>query len=84
MSLRDEVHRLIDELDAHQLTLLHQRMKHLKLTTTVAKTDSPAVNREDVLNSPKRVPSIEEVWELTSADKSSWSDAVIADREDRL
>ncbi len=71
MSLRDEVHRLIDELDAHQLTLLHERMKQLKLTTTVGKTDYPVVTREDVLK-------------LTASDKSNWSDDIIAAREDRV
>lgn len=71
MSLRDEVHRLIDELDAHQLTLLHERMKQLKLTTSVGKTDYPLVTRKDMLK-------------LTASDKSNWSDDIIAAREDRV
>ena len=71
MSLRDEVHRLIDELDAHQLTLLHERMKQLNLITTVGKTDCPVVTREDVLK-------------LTASDNSNWSDDIIAAREDRV
>lgn len=71
MTLRETVHQSIDQLDNDALTVIYKQIKLLELTV------------KDV-NSSKRVPSIEEVWELTSADKSSWSDAVIADREDRL
>jgi len=71
MTLRETIHQSIDRLENDALAVIYEQIKLLEMT---------AENRD----SPERVPSIEEVWELTSADKSSWSDAVSADREDRL
>ena len=71
MTLKEAVHQSIDQLDNDALALIYEKIKRLQS----AKPDEAT---------PERVPAIDEVWELTSADKSSWSDAVIADREDRL
>ena len=71
MTLREAIHQSIDLLDNDALTVVYEQLKLLQLP----EPDSPSAGR---------IPTIEEVWALTSSDKSSWSDAVIEDREDRL
>lgn len=71
MTLKEVVHQSIDELDNDALAIVYEQIKRIQ----TARLET---------SEPKRVPTIEEVWELTSADKSSWSDAVTEDREDRL
>lgn len=71
MTLREAIHQSIDQLDNDALTVVYEQIKLLQLP----EPDSPSAGR---------IPTIEEVWALTSSDKSSWSDAVIEDREDRL
>jgi len=70
MTLRELVHYSIDELDDSALAVVYEQIK-LLLPTRKYSVDQT------------RVPSIEEVWELLSADKSSWSDDIVAEREGR-
>lgn len=71
MTLREAIHESIDQLDNDALSVVYEQIKLLQMPPG----ESP---------SPERIPTIEEVWALTSSDKSSWSDAVIEDREDRF
>jgi hypothetical protein len=71
MTLREAIHESIDQLDNDALSVVYEQIKLLQMPPS----ESP---------SPERIPTIEEVWALTSSDKSSWSDAVIEDREDRF
>lgn len=71
MTLREQVHRSIDQLDDEALALVFEQLQALK--------------RETGLDEEKTsVPSLEEVLEMTASDTSSWSDELIAEREDRI
>ena len=71
MTLREAIHQSIDQLDNDALPVIYEHIKLLQRSVL----ENP---------SPERIPTIEEVWALTSSDKSNWSDAVIEDREDRF
>lgn len=71
MYLREAIHQSIDQLDNDALPVLYEQIKILQLSATESE-------------SPEQIPTIEEVWALTSSDKSSWSDTAIEDREDRV
>ena len=71
MTLREEIHQSIDELDNGALAVIREQIKLLK----IAPPPPPET---------KRVPTIQEVLEMTASDKSSWSDDIIAAREDRV
>ena len=70
MTLREIVHGMIEQLDDEGLLLVQERIKNLL-----------PLNREP---DSRRVPTIEEVWEMTSHDKSCWSDDISEEREDRF
>ena len=71
MKLREQIRRSIDGLDNYSLTLLYEQIQMLQQT------------KQDQAE-PSAVPSIEEVLELTSSLRGSWSDDVIAERCERL
>lgn len=71
MYLREAIHQSIDQLDNDALPVIYEQIKLLQLSATESE-------------SPEQIPTIEEVWALTSSDKSSWSDDIIAAREDRV
>lgn len=71
MTLREVIHQSIDQLDNDALTVVYAQIKLLQLPQPEPLGDG-------------RIPTIEEVWALTSSDKSNWSDTVMEDREDRL
>ena len=71
MTLREEVHQSIDELDNDALAVIRDQIRLLKIVP-------PPLSVE------RRVPTIQEVLEMTASDKSSWSDDIIAAREDRV
>ena len=64
------MHNSIDDLDDNALVVVYEQIKLL------LPTHGSSISQG-------RVPSIEEVLRLTSADKSSWSDAIVAEREGR-
>ena len=70
MTLREIVHGMIEQLDDEGLLLVQERIK--TLLPLNCEPDS------------RRVPTIEEVREMTSHDKSCWSDDISEEREDRF
>ena len=71
MTLKEKIHRSIDDLDNCSLTLIYEHIQQLRREKDAQDTLPPA-------------PSIEEVLELTSSMTGSWSDDMIADRIDRV
>jgi len=71
MKLREQIRRSIDALDNYSLTVLYEQIHMLQQT----KQDQ---------TEPSAAPSVEEVLELTSSLRGSWSDDVIAERSERL
>lgn len=71
MTLREEVHQSIDELDNYALAVIRDQIKLLKIASPTSHV-------------AKRVPTIQEVLQMTASDTSNWSDDIIAAREDRV
>jgi len=70
MRLKEQIHRSIDALDNHSLTLIYEQIQALQR----AQADSGQVSS---------VPSLDEVLELTRCSEGDWSNDVIAEREER-
>lgn len=69
--LRQKVERELDDLDNRSMAAVYE---HVRLLNSIRRS------------SRKRhmaAPDIEEVLKLTSSSKGSWSEAVVADREER-
>ena len=71
MKLREEVHRSVDELDGRALAAIYEQIQLFQRVQKRTDLQSNALSRAKLL-------------EMTASDTSSWSDAVIEDREDRL
>ena len=71
MKLREEVHRSIDELDGRASAAIYEQIQLFQRGQERDDLQSNVLSRERLL-------------EMTASDTSSWSDAVIEDREDRL
>jgi len=67
--LKDEVLKAIEEMEPEELGVLYEQIRLLKGKRSRRKKD--------------KVP-IEVVQDMLSTSKGSWSDAIVADREDRL
>lgn len=67
MQLREEAHRYLDALDDNALVLAHAYIQQLIV---------PDPGSDDA-------PTLEEVLRLTSVSKGTWSDDVVAARDDR-
>lgn len=71
MTLKEQIHRSIDTLDNHSLTLIYEQIQVLQKSHAESNKTSSA-------------PSLEAVLKLTSRDPSEWSDDIIAERAERL
>jgi len=71
MKLREDAHKALDELDSRSLALVYQQMRLLLDVR-------PKVQRDDT------VPTIEEIWEMTSSIPGTWSDDLVEEREERF
>jgi len=67
MTLREQLHQAVDELDDEMLASAYERLQALQRR----------VVSEDVR---RRIPTREEILEMTASDTSSWSDELIAER----
>lgn len=67
MTLREQLHQAVDDLDDEMLSSAYARLQTLQ----------KRVVSEEVR---KRVPTREEILEMTASDTSSWSDELIAER----
>ena len=71
MRLREDAHKALDELDSRSLALVYQQMRLLLDVR-------PKERRDDT------VPTIEEIWEMTSSIPGTWSDDLVDEREERF
>lgn len=67
MKLKETVKKEIDRMDIDEILLLYNQIKLFKKKK----------------NYPKSEYSIDEILELTATSKSSWSDEVIKERQER-
>lgn len=70
MTLREQVLRSIERLDDDALARLYEQIQALEV-------------RIDAESRPKRVPTRDEVLEMTASDTSNWAHELIAEREER-
>ena len=70
--LRQKVDSELDALDARSMATVYEQLRLLNFMRR------PPLKRRTV------VPDIEEILKLTSSSKESWSEAVVAGREERL
>ena len=79
MSLREEIHNAVEQLGDQELEVLRTHIRVM-----LAKSDAPASSPSSGMPPPDRVPTLDEVLELTSMDPTSWADDIIKAREDRI
>ena len=71
MKVREKIYDSVRNMEPHELSILYGQIKLMK-------------SMKSVLPKKKKPISIEKIHEMTSSSKSSWADAVIEDREDRV
>ena len=70
MKLREDAHKALDELDSRSLAVVYEQMRLLLDVR-------PKAQRDDT------VPTVEEIWEMTSSIPGCWSDDLVEEREER-
>ncbi|MBW1698666.1 MAG: hypothetical protein JRK26_17920 [Deltaproteobacteria bacterium] len=70
MKVKEKIHAAVDEMGARELSKIYDYIEALKRMKT-----SPPL---------RRVMPIERIHEMTRRSRTSWADAVLEDREDRL
>ena len=72
MKLKEKIYDSIRDMDARELNMLYGHIKLIKMM----KSAKPEKKQGGL--------SIEQIHQMTSCSRSSWADAVVEDREDRL
>ena len=71
MKAREKIYNSIKHMNPAELSILYEKIELMK-------------NMKSVSLKKRKSVSIEKIHEMTSSSKSSWADAVIEDRKERL
>lgn len=67
MTLKEQIHQAIDQLGEAELAQLYTHLQSLRQPSRQPEAE-------------KRIPTLDEVLEMSASDTSSWADELIAER----